>query len=450
MGWLKSAVNMMPAKVRSSIAHTVKYRLIQAKESSRCSARTAVLLYFIPVMTLLLLCRVAVADSLQREFDAVQGRLMSLRNTDVNVSRRSEWDRISQQLNDFARRYPQSTLAARALFNSGVADQQIYNRYREANMAQAACFKFRAVTQRHPSSPLADDALVKCAEVRAAEGNKEEAEILYRKVLELYPDGDMVPIASMKINADSGALRTIKRPGSDTLDNKDARRTGRPVVVIDPGHGGEDMGAVGVGGLLEKDVVLQISLELQRILEDDLNAVVRLTRTGDRFVPLLERTAFANDFEADIFVSLHCNASPKKVLHGLEVYYLDNTGDRASKALAERENASVQYEGAQADLQYMLSDLIQNLKLDDSISLANHLRKATLARLSKANYKVRDLGVKKAPFYVLVGAHMPCVLVEISFIDHQREGKLLGTPEYRAAVAQGIASGIKSFLSQKK
>jgi N-acetylmuramoyl-L-alanine amidase len=221
-------------------------------------------------------------------------------------------------------------------------------------------------------------------------------------------------------------------------------------VVLDAGHGGEDAGAEGLGGLLEKDVVLDIVLRLEELLQARSDLFVHLTRRGDDFIPLAERTKTANLFKADLFISIHNNASPAGRMQGLETYYLDNTNNEASRKLAERENRfwTDNSGTVQSDLQFMLSDLIQNMKKDDSIALAGFLHRSILQNVRSTYSGVKDLGVKKAPFYVLVGAHMPCVLLELLFIDNEGEGMLLANPEFRQELAKGIYIGINLFLSQ--
>lgn len=220
-----------------------------------------------------------------------------------------------------------------------------------------------------------------------------------------------------------------------------------PIVVLDPGHGGKDQGAIGVGGLMEKDLVLLVALDLRRFLESELGVIVKLTREADEFVPLTERTALANDYEATLFVSLHANASKKKgAASGFEVYYLDNGGDEASKKLAERENSSLLFEEEQNDISFILSDLIQNAKLEDSITLANRFNQETVGALRKEFKGIKSIGVKKAPFYVLVGAHMPCVLLELFFVDHQGDARLLTNPDFRSHLTTGLGRAIERYL----
>jgi len=221
--------------------------------------------------------------------------------------------------------------------------------------------------------------------------------------------------------------------------------TVRATVVIDPGHGGDDAGAIGIGEQREKDVTLRVAQLVRERLERDHNLRVVLTRDKDVFVPLARRTALANKQNAALFVSLHNNASPSHGLHGLETYYLDNTEDQASRKLAERENGIVAG-GAVDDLSFILSDLIQTGKLADSIRLARILDES-IARNVIAKYSdLHSLGVKRAPFFVLVGAHMPCSLVEMFFIDHQVEGRRLASTKFQSEMADALARGIVRFL----
>lgn len=237
-------------------------------------------------------------------------------------------------------------------------------------------------------------------------------------------------------------------------------RQARPVaaepkyrVMIDPGHGGRDPGAVGVGGLEEKTVVLDVSRKLGRKLEARLPVEVLFTRTSDVFVPLPERTARANAANVNLFLSIHANASENAHAQGVETYYLNNTNDRATIRLARMENGlgpmqAVQHEDPTLSL--LLSDLVQNQKVDGSIALANAIQTALVPQVSRRHRQVRNLGVKKGPFYVLVGAHMPCVLVEVSFLTHRVQGRLLRSTDYREAIAEGIFEGVAQFIHQDR
>jgi N-acetylmuramoyl-L-alanine amidase len=214
-------------------------------------------------------------------------------------------------------------------------------------------------------------------------------------------------------------------------------------VVLDPGHGGKDPGAIGVGGIAEKDIVLAVAKKLANKLRQEMGVQVILTRTDDRFIALEDRTAMANAQEADLFVSLHMNASSNSEARGLETYYLDKTTDEASLRLAARENATSRKNVS--DLQFILSDMVQNLKLEDSISLAHHLQHSLVDSMSKNIAEVKDLGVKKALFYVLVGARMPSVLVEMFFITHRTEGRAMSHENYQDAVVDALYDGIVKY-----
>ena len=214
-------------------------------------------------------------------------------------------------------------------------------------------------------------------------------------------------------------------------------------IVLDPGHGGKDTGAIGHGGLMEKDVVLLIARKLARRLRKELGVEVKLTRDDDTFIPLEERTAIANREKADLFISLHTNASPNPQARGLETYYLNNTDDEAAKRLAARENATSTR--SVSDIQFILSDLIQNSKLEDSISLAHHLHASLVTHAGRRLGDVKDLGVKQALFLVLVEAKMPSVLAEIFFISNPNDARWLGRDAYQDGIVEGLFEGVKNF-----
>jgi N-acetylmuramoyl-L-alanine amidase len=225
------------------------------------------------------------------------------------------------------------------------------------------------------------------------------------------------------------------------------KKVDNKIIVIDPGHGGIDSGALNSKDrLTEKEIVLEVATILKKELES-LNYEVYLTREEDVFRELQERTSLANSKKADLFISLHVNASGSGQARGIEAYYLDNDSDRASIRLAERENRSPSGK-APDDLALILSDLIQNAKLEESIVLAHLLDDNILFRLRSKGLKVANKGVKKAPFFVLVGAHMPCVLLELLFIDNPEDYKLLSSPEIRRELALGITAGILEFFKK--
>lgn len=214
-------------------------------------------------------------------------------------------------------------------------------------------------------------------------------------------------------------------------------------IVLDPGHGGKDPGAIGIGGVAEKDIVLSIAKKLAVKLRKEMGVQVVLTRKDDRFIALEDRTAIANAEDADLFISLHMNASPNGEAKGIETYYLDNTTDEAALRLAARENGTSRKQVS--DLQFILSDMTQNMKLEDSITLAHRLQSSMVGGMSRAIGEVKDLGVKKALFYVLVGARMPSVLVEMFFITNRSEGRAMSQESGQDAMVDALMLGIQKF-----
>jgi N-acetylmuramoyl-L-alanine amidase len=218
------------------------------------------------------------------------------------------------------------------------------------------------------------------------------------------------------------------------------------VIVIDPGHGGRDPGAIGRRGTREKDVVLKVAKKLKRILERETNLKVYLTRDSDVFVPLRERTRMANRLGADIFISLHCNFARSRTAQGIETYFLSEARTEWERAVAAFENAALRYElDSSIDttdiLKYILMDLAQTEFLKESQDLAAFVQEAMVKKTRRLSR-----GVKQAGFYVLAGAYMPSILVEISFISNVTEEKLLRSSKFQERIARGIADGIKEFL----
>ncbi|MEA1868032.1 MAG: N-acetylmuramoyl-L-alanine amidase [Thermodesulfobacteriota bacterium] len=219
-------------------------------------------------------------------------------------------------------------------------------------------------------------------------------------------------------------------------------------VVIDAGHGGKDPGAIGPTGLREKDVVLKISKKVASRLKKDLGCQVIMTRKKDRFLPLTQRTAIANAKKADIFVSIHANATPNRRASGVETYFLNFALDKEAMKVAARENATSTK--SIGDLKNILNDIMKNTKVDESSRLAGYVQKEVVKNLRKKYGNVKNKGVKQAPFFVLIGARMPSVLVEVSFISNRKEEKRLKSDRYLDRVAAGIVNGIKSYISGTK
>lgn len=256
------------------------------------------------------------------------------------------------------------------------------------------------------------------------------------------------------------SLSAVQKPSSNTSENTSHPRveTATPSgttrvalakehrwhVVIDPGHGGKDPGATGPSGLMEKDVVLQIAKELKALMQRVPRWRVTLTRETDVFIPLEERTAIANAKGADLFVSIHVNAAERAELQGVETYFLDLATDDRAMQTAARENATSV--GRMSDLHVILRDLHLTSKRNESSLLAGSVQQA-LVQTPAGGKNGRDLGVKQGPFYVLMGAEMPAVLVETAFISNPSEERKLADPSYRAEVAKAILAGIKAYMN---
>jgi N-acetylmuramoyl-L-alanine amidase len=216
-------------------------------------------------------------------------------------------------------------------------------------------------------------------------------------------------------------------------------------IVIDPGHGGHDTGTIGPHGLMEKDLCLDVALKLGQEIEEKLpGAEVIYTRKDDTFVPLEQRTAIANEAKADLFISIHANSSHDQSARGVETYYLNFATSEESMEVASRENAQAQE--SMHDLQDIIKKIARNEKIEESKELASDIQDSLSHRMQLVSQSERNRGVKKAPFVVLIGANMPSVLSEISFISNPNDEKLLKKTDQRQHVADGLYRGIASYL----
>lgn len=278
--------------------------------------------------------------------------------------------------------------------------------------------------------------------VRAAQFNENTVRVVLD--LEKVKDYKVVALEDpVRIIIDVYGVSTQPIPSLKTLKKR---------IVLDPGHGGHDPGAIGPNKLCEKDVVLDIALKLKEILSEDPNLEVFLTRERDVFIPLVERTAIANSKNADLFVSVHANASPRKDARGIETYFLNWSDDVESMKVAARENqiSLKKMKEMKNEMDFLdaeLASLKRDHKRDESNRLANYIQMAMVGGLTDKYPRVVDLRVKWAMFYVLFGARMPSVLAEVSFISNPLEEKLLSKDNYRDDIAKSIASGITRYMS---
>lgn len=216
-------------------------------------------------------------------------------------------------------------------------------------------------------------------------------------------------------------------------------------IVIDPGHGGHDTGTIGPHGLLEKDIVLDVSTRLGKLLENRLGAEIVYTRADDTFIPLETRTAIANQEGADLFISVHANSSGDPDARGVETYYLNFTSSPEALEVAARENAVS--EKSIHELQDLVKKIALKEKIEESREFAVDVDHSLHSGLTAKNPGLRDRGVKKAPFIVLIGANMPSILAEISFLSNPGDEKRLKTAEYRQRIAESLYRGIAKYVN---
>jgi len=218
-------------------------------------------------------------------------------------------------------------------------------------------------------------------------------------------------------------------------------------IVIDPGHGGRDRGAPGyLKGVYEKGITLKVAKRLARKIRKEMGCEVFLTRETDRYLTLEERTAIANTRNADLFISIHTNAARDRRAHGIMTFILNFATDDESILVAARENATSRKNIS--DLQSILSQLMQHAKIDESSRLATHVQKSTFEHLGKQYSRIKSKGVRQAPFYVLLGAQMPAILIETSFISNARECRRLVNAHYQEQMSEGILKGIQSYIRE--
>ena len=239
------------------------------------------------------------------------------------------------------------------------------------------------------------------------------------------------------------AAATPTRDGQATLTRALGLKIGR--IVIDAGHGGHDTGTIGPTGLMEKDLCLDVALRLGKIIQQRLpGADVVYTRADDTFIPLEERTHIANEAKADLFISIHANSSHDHGARGIETYYLNLKGSPDAMEVASRENATAQE--SVHDLEDLVKKIARSEKIDESREFAADIQDSLAKRIQKTYKPVKDRGVRKAPFVVLIGADMPSILTEISFLSNPADELLLKKPDHRQRVAEGLYQGVASYL----
>jgi N-acetylmuramoyl-L-alanine amidase len=252
------------------------------------------------------------------------------------------------------------------------------------------------------------------------------------------PDPAPLPVAPI-VQAKKSAPRGILPP-----PRLDTARADVKIIVIDPGHGGKDPGAVGRSGMAEKDITLFVALRVRDLILRHLKKGVLMTRDRDVFIELEDRAKFANNMGADLFVSIHVNSHPQRSTKGVEIYHFGEASDRRALEVAARENGTP-IKDTGIGWEYLVADLLTTKKVQESLELAWTTKKAMLTRLDDY-YDVEDHGVKTAPFYVLRFTTMPSILAEIAFITNPTEERLMQSDAFLNRMADAIFDGIKAYV----
>ena len=372
-----------------------------------------------------------------------------------------------EALQKLVRTYPNSQYVPHAHYWLGRCYDYINKDYQ-------AITQYQIVESRYADSELLEPAQLELARLYAKQGYITRAETFYSNLINSSTNQEIVADASIELEALKSQQKHGVSPSENTAKTRPPTQiqtytqsapkpkfpasTADPkgldpesltrefgliakTIVIDPGHGGKDPGALGKNISNEKDIVLNISKKLRQVLIAR-GYTVLMTRDANRFIPLRERTKFATYHKADLFISIHANGSESSQAKGIETYYLDvNSTDKASEKIAARENANSGY--SIQELESLLKGLIQESKSEDSRRLAEHVQQ----RLVQATGAI-DRGVKHARFVVLIGANVPSILIETGFVSNPTEGKKLTTPSYQHKLATAIAGGVDKFLEK--
>lgn len=450
------------------------------------------------VVALLAAPRPSHANSSEEAYWEARQALLDLIDDAKAKRYRDRWERVIARLDRSAKTLARADLRCAAAYNGARAYAEMSKVSYLQRDREEADRRYRAVADRCPDSNLADDALFRAAEIHF-ERDPQRARSTLEEMIRRFPRGDMVPLARERLaelpaakpsqnrvvaerpsKSEEKAVASDEIPGSHLPSAAEILRameegsaeSGERIgaierviegdlpfsvlaglkirrVVLDPGHGGKDTGAIGPDGAKEKDLTLAMAKRLRVHLEA-LGLEVLLTREDDRTLSLEDRTRFANEKGADLFLSIHVNAAKNRKAYGIETYTLNLNSDRYAMRLAARENASS--ERTIGDLQFILADLATKANTDDSVKLAKLVQSKMVSKLRSRHGKdkIRDLGVKQALFFVLVGAKMPAVLLETGFISHPEEGKRLQSGSYQEDLMRGVAEGVRQFILERE
>jgi N-acetylmuramoyl-L-alanine amidase len=322
-----------------------------------------------------------------------------------------------------------ATSSSAAIAAAPSAEKTLRNSSSTATAAPPAAKETRTTTSTATPPPASTVAAVPAVVMPPPATADPTAEVRVPDIKAENKVGELVPQMASTAKPTSLGNRTLIR----SLGLKVSR------VVIDAGHGGKDTGSIGPTGYSEKDLVLDVAKRLKALIETEIGAEVVMTRNDDTFVPLETRTAIANQQDADLFISIHANSSKTKTVRGVETFFLNFTTSKEALDTASRENA-----GSDKSV-HELSDLVKQIVLTEKVTESRELAQRVQTAMSKAKGTGPDRGVKQAPFLVLIGATMPSILAEISFISNPDEEKVLRTPAYRQHLAEYLLEGVRSY-----
>ncbi len=422
---------------------------------------------------------------------------------------RHHWMKTIKMFSKLMDRYPKSNEAYKAEYTTGKLFEGLNAVSKNSKDLDQAVHHYNNVSTNYSFANLTDDALFRVAEIYLARRKFALASEKYKEVIRKYPEGDQVKKAQKKYNSIKASVKQryinltpVPRPQiptsqtpkpktykkfivakpSSTSIKKVARETvkktpphrertkikdgfGRgylfaprgsrdnqidtPLIVVDAGHGGKDHGAKSVTGIKEKDVNIKIAKHVKSILVNRYKYRVVMTRKDDTFISLKDRSKISNKRNADLFVSIHANAAKRKSAHGIETYFLGTSHNKQALETAARENRGLVNSVKDDRVQQILASLITTTKINDSSRLASRVQDNLYRSSKKVNPNLKNLGVKEGPFYVLHGADMPSILVEVGFLTNRKEAKMLSQSQYVYRLASSIAEGIHKYLQDK-
>lgn len=386
------------------------------------------------------------AKDLSQRYEAAKKRMESLRADPEHSCRRQAWRKLAEEFLRMGQK--DRDMAPKTLFAAASCQESLaLCSMRKTDHLRARDLYLR-LTREFPRNALADDALLRAAMINARLRLDTEALALLDVIATQHAAGDMLQQAealrgSLTAGTDARKAGKAPRPAAASHVNDMARQLGLTVrtVYIDAGHGGHDPGTHH-NSVLERDITLKTALALGSLLQARGLDVV-YSRTDNRAISLRKRTLMANEANADLFVSIHVNAHANASVHGFETYYLSLAGDPEAARVAALEN--VDSDHRLGEMQKMLADIMLTARADESRRLAGDIQKSALDFLGRKAYRIRDNGVKSAPFHVLLGATMPAVLVEMGYCTNRAEATLLLDPAYRQTMVEGLAHGILTY-----